>query len=266
MADQTATSQVIDIAKMIAPWITGGLAGAILTLIARTREDRKRRKVITIETSLTAFALPKVQGTSAVRQEDLNVSYKGKSYAHLSLYRFAMRNTGPSAVQNQTVVLAMPTGLDPVDEMTATEPLQIEFKTDMKTTPTGDELSISVPRLEPGDAVTYSLLVNGSMAEQIRCHPRGTDDVKFRFAGQPESGQELEAEVKKLLLLFAMFFVVGAFDPIGGVFQAGVFLFMIPYLRHVLLFVLRNVRTDTSRITIGQVRTEGEGTVNVLIK
>lgn len=57
MADQTATSQVIDVAKMIAPWITGGLAGAILTLIARTREDRKRRKVNTSDRTVSRCAV-----------------------------------------------------------------------------------------------------------------------------------------------------------------------------------------------------------------
>jgi len=258
-------AQTWDMFKVIAPWLTGGLAGAVLTLLVKRREAKRERRVLAVDTHLTRYALPKLESLEAFRQEDLRIAYKGKEYVHLSLLEISGRNVGATGIQGQQLLFVLPEGISAVEKAVSFSPAQLEYREETREAQGRTEYELTITRLEPGDRALVSLLLDGPNVDGVQCLPRGVDGVSY-IMGQLEAQNELESDIYKVLVLVG-FMLLGSTMPFfGGVIQGMVFAFMIPFLRRIIAYFLRSHQSRKPSITVGEVHTHGEGTVNINIE
>lgn len=265
MSPTELASGTLDVLKVIAPWLTGGLAGAVLTLLVKRREAKRERRVLAIDTHLTRYALPKLESQEAFRQEDLRIAYRGKQYTHLSLLECSGRNSGPTGIEGQKILFVLPEGITVVEKAVSFAPAHVEYTEEVRETQGGKEYELTISRLEPGDRALISLLLDGPNVDAVQCLPRGVDNVAYTV-GQLEAQTDLEADIYKILLLLAFMLLGSAMPFLGGMLQSMVFILMIPYLRRIIAYFLRSHRNRKPPITVGEVHTHGEGTVNIEIK
>jgi hypothetical protein len=179
MEDSAFLQQAWNIFKIVAPWLTGGLAGAILTLIARRREESRKRKLLSIESNITKYALPGTGSKNIFRPEDLSISYKGKKYDHLALYDCKIKNIGSSGIDKQQLIFTIPIDANVLGKDIVCSPIEIEFKENLKEFSSKKEYCVAFGRLENGDNVSISIILDSKNVESIKCHPRGVDDVIY---------------------------------------------------------------------------------------
>lgn len=247
------SSQSLGILKVITPWLTGGLAGAILTLLVKRREAKNERRVLAVDTHLTQYALPKLEAQEAFRQEDLRISYKGRQYAQLSLLECSGRNTGVGGIESQKLLFLLPQGINIVDKVVSFSPTHLEHSEDVRDKLTGKEYELTIRRLEPGDRAVVSMLVDGPNANTIQCLPRGVDHITYTI-GQFDGQIDVESDIYKVLLLSAFMLIFSTVPLIAGMLESMVFIFMMPYLRRIIAYFMRYHRNKKpTTINVGAI-------------
>jgi hypothetical protein len=160
------------------PWITGGLAGAVFTLLARIISEKRRQKRIALSIEKKSYALPPLAQIVDPAYHELKVAYNGTTYEHLFSYSMIAKNIGSGSVSPYSLVVVMPKDAKVLATFSRVEPVSHEIKTDIKQSTTNLEHTFKLPRLEKGDTATINLLVDYSDS-QIRCFPRDADGVVF---------------------------------------------------------------------------------------
>ena len=80
--------QLLTVSIAIAPWLTGGLAGALLTYTLNQRASRKKQPHLRITTERVDYSIPAKDETLKA----LRVFYDGTSYECLALFQFKIEN------------------------------------------------------------------------------------------------------------------------------------------------------------------------------
>lgn len=205
--------QITVFLKTIAPYVTGGLAGAIFTQIIRLWTDRSRRKIVRFSIGKQKFSLPENISETFIDSDSLTVSYKNQGYSHLALYSARIENIGFGAVEGQKVVFIFPHKTTLVEEGCTCSVPTIMYKTEDYPIETRITKDYTFTRIEKSDSATISFLIDCEFLDEIQCLPRGTDNVDY-LIGDNEPKSEIERSVRKLLLYLVMFILVGGFDVI----------------------------------------------------
>jgi hypothetical protein len=168
------------------PWITGGLAGAVLTLLARIISEKRRQKRIELSIEKKAYALPPLAQIVNEAYHELKVTYNDTTYEHLFSYSVVAKNIGYGSVSPYSLVIVMSKDAKVLATFSRVEPVYHEIETAVKQSALNLEHTFKLPRLEKGDTATISLLVD-SPDSQLRCFPRDADGVAFVTSSQRES-------------------------------------------------------------------------------
>jgi len=160
------------------PWITGGLAGAVFTLVARIISEKRRKKRILLHIEKTQYTLPPLAQLVDSAHHELKVAYNGIPYEHLFSYSIVAKNVGHGSVRPYSLVVVMPMEAKVLATFSRIEPVSHEIMAETKQVSSNLEYTFKLPKLEKGDTATISLLVDSS-EPQIRCIPRDIDDVEI---------------------------------------------------------------------------------------
>jgi hypothetical protein len=223
-------SQIIVFLKAIAPYVTGGLGGAIFTLITRFWADRSRRRIIRFSIGKQRFSLPENISQDFIDPDSLTVSYKNKGYSHLALYSVKVENVGYGSVEGQKVVFIFPQKTTVIEEVCSCSVPTITYKVEDYSTKAKETKDYTFTRIENSDSVVISFLVDCEFLDDIQCLPRGTDNVDY-VIGDNKPKSEIEQTVRNLLLYLVIFVLVGAFDiipPLDDAARALILVLLIP--------------------------------------
>jgi hypothetical protein len=212
------SNQLVDLLKTIAPYITGGLAGAIFTLMSRIWTDKRNQKTIKFSMRKQKFSTPKNITNQFINPDELSISYKHKNYSYLALYSVRIENTGVGAIENQKVIFTFPRKTDILEaECTFNVPLatcQVHDEASKETT----IKDYSFNRIEKGDIINIDFFVDCESLDDIQFLPRGADNVKYITGLRDENEGELEQSIKQVLLLLVLYILIDGFFSIfiGG--------------------------------------------------
>lgn len=215
------SNQLVDLLKATAPYITGGLAGAIFTLLSRILTDKKNQKIIKFSTRTQKFSTPKNISSKFINPDELSISYKNKNYYHLALYSIRMENTGVGAIENQKVIFTFPQQTDILEE-------ECTFNVPLATCQIQNETireiiikNYSFSRIEKGDIINIDFFIDCESLDNIQFIPRGSDNVKYITGLRDENEGELEQSIKQVLFLLVSYILVDGFFSIfiGGLFS-----------------------------------------------
>lgn len=260
MPEPSQFESILSVLKTVAPWLTGGLAGASLTLIAKLRSDRKKRKALLVSTEVRRFSLEKDGKNEFVADGGLKVSYKGREYDHLLLYSILIKNTGYGSITNQGVVFLASSDTEIIEHKIEMKPLAIPYSTNQIVTENGQEYHFEFSKLANLDNINISYLVNSKSSEPIRIFPRGSDEVEY--VNEDMVAQDLaETDLRKLFTFFALYIVFDAIQFFAGAFQACVVLLAIPTAMNVIKSILN--KKNQPSININGINLEGENRVSI---
>jgi len=248
----------------MAPWITGGLAGAILTLIAKLWSERRRRRIINLDIHKQLFSLPEAGSQASMPSEELTVSYKHNVYKNLALYAVKLDNIGYRGVDGLELVFSFPRDTLVVDHFLTTSPTLISHTEEQRVSNQLPERIYRFNRIEPDDNVTISFLLTCQEIEKIHCLPRGTDEVEY-FIGERGFKTEIEQAAYRSLVYFAIIISLGAVPIIANVLEGIAVLLAIPSV--IRLMTLINAQKDrrTNQVEIETIHIENSTKPKIII-
>ncbi len=215
--------------KTVMPWVTGGLAGAILTMLTRTVSERRQQRRLSLNTTTTPFSLPVLGDHVGPQTTDLKVAYKGATYDDLFVYSAVATNAGNGSLDNLKVVLLVPRSVQILDISTHSQPISASAFHDVNETLEYAEHVFALPRLEGGDAFAITLLAHGR-ERNIKCVPRGTDSIRVVYDTHHGPGDR-DNSAATLVLFGALFVVADAIPILGTVVKAAALVAATPTVR-----------------------------------
>jgi hypothetical protein len=226
------SNQYIEFAKTIMPWVTGGLAGAILTLLSKAYVSRRTKKTLSVKVHSLPFKLPSIKTKSKFKSEDLKITYKQSNYKNLLYYEISFYNSGKRNITNQTFVICFPKETVFVDHEFFSEP--IKFIPFMNDNPTDKclEKTITFNTLSVDDSFTLVYLLDCSNPEEIHIFNR-SDDVIWKV-NEVGGYSSLEKDLYQVLLGLVFIWIVKSIDFFGFVFASMALVILYPALKRVL--------------------------------
>ncbi len=152
-----------DIFKIVAPWLTGGVAGATLTFLLNQRAARRKQARVLVTTERVDYSL-------AARDDqlkELRVSYCGTEYDSLLLYRFNIGNISTKTVQKSPTLFLL--GAAIVDRGSVTQPVKRQTTWVQQDGHEGAYIW-DAGELKPGDSARLSLLLSPTTSI-VTAHP-----------------------------------------------------------------------------------------------
>jgi hypothetical protein len=214
--------QILDVIKIIIPWLSGGLAGAILTYFLNRRLIKKNQPALIVKTSTVNYALPTYQKAFT----NLKVSYHGRSYDQLSYHEINIDNISERAVDKAPFIISFPKAAQILDQNIISEPIRhtvIENQIDLES----NQYRYILEDLHPGDSCKIQLMVqNGDSLSWLF---RGSDTVKVT-SPYGQSGRLLTDEFGLIILGIATYVMLGSLFFIGDILRGALIVFMAPYL------------------------------------
>jgi hypothetical protein len=250
---------VWDIFKTIAPWLTGGVAGAALGYALNQRNARKKLPRLLMRTDRVDYSIPSRDQTL----QDLRVSYEGKSYENLLLFQLDIENVSSRSITSSPFlvklkplvslpdIVSLP-NFQIIDKSSVVKPVNRDTKWESM----GQEPGVYIwdaEELKPGDSAQLRLLITPAL--NVECTFRGDDDVEV-ISSERESAASFESDLRNVIAWIAVFILINAIPFLGDVFRAFFLFVSIPYIvRYVqrwraLIAGSRNATTGSPPIVI----------------
>jgi len=240
----------IEVIKIITPWLSGSVAGVLLTLIVNSKIKRKNRKVLNVETTIHKYSLNFSSTKKLNIDENINVSYKSKNYSNLLLYSVRLINSGNKPIDRSNIILRFPIGTDIIESIICFSPLDIDKEYEIKESNLFIDYQLQLEKIEVNDEILLLFLVNSNKPEEFKTLIRGLDDNVILKKGLISSLNDIEYDFKQILYAYVAFIFSGTIPSFGGIalgniLQAGIFIIMIPSIIRVLNFFLnRSTKKD----------------------
>jgi hypothetical protein len=207
---------------IIAPWLTGGLAGALLTYTLNQRATRRKQARILVATERVDYS---IAGRDK-NLEDLRVSYNGRSYDSLLLFKITIDNTSTRTIKNSPILILFEKGTKIVDRSSLTLP------TSRRIDWIGEEGQDYAYRwdageLKPGDSASTSILLTPTTT--VNWLWRGDDDVEVISAGH-EGVQTFERELRNVIVWIALYVSVGVIPFFSSLAQGLLLIISMPFI------------------------------------
>ena len=81
----------LEIIRIITPWLSGSVAGVLLTLIVNSRVRRRSRKILSIEEKVHEYSLNFGSSHKLDVDKKIKVTYNSKEYHNLLLYSVILK-------------------------------------------------------------------------------------------------------------------------------------------------------------------------------
>ncbi|HCG8095794.1 hypothetical protein WOB65_22925 [Vibrio parahaemolyticus] len=227
----------------------------IVTLVLKSRTDKKARKKLQILEDLVKFELPNAD--EQFDSKALSVSYKNESYKHLCHYSVSLKNTGSVAIEKQNLLLSIPEAGKIIERNAKACHSSIEIK-EQPTSLENDKLYV-IDRLEADEEISITLLVNVEDSHLIECTPRGVDGIDY-VKNKPTSSNDMEV----LIFLLAVFIMVDMVPFVGSGLQALVVVVSSPRLIKIGLSLLNSQKNRDNVINIsGGIRMAEDSNISI---
>jgi hypothetical protein len=213
---------VWEVAKVILPWLTGGVAGATLTFLLNQRVARRKQTRLDISAVRFPFEIDK-------KDDDLGplqVSYKGSAFDTLLLYEFSINNISAKTAAKSPILIMMERGTNVVDRSSLTKPANRETTWTLQQ---GHECAYlwDAGELKPGDSARLRVLL--SPTTSVEWLWRGDDDVDVTSSGR-EEGKNIEDDLRDALVWIAIYVGLSGIPFISGFAQGTFLLITLPYV------------------------------------
>jgi hypothetical protein len=205
---------------VVAPWLTGGLAGAVLTYALNQRAARKKQPGVIVRTRQVDYSL-QARDTGL---KELRVSYDGEGFDNLLLFQVDIENISTKTVGNVPILITMSDKSRVVDKATLVRPLNRPPKWEAQSENPG-AFVWDPGECKPGDSAQLRILIAAS--EYVRWEFRGSDDIVV-VAPDRESSASFEADVRNVIEWIAFYILAGSIPLVGGGFQAVFILASLP--------------------------------------
>jgi len=241
--------EILEIAKIIAPYISGGLAGAIFTLIANSKYRKKNRKVLNIEEKLHRYSLNR--NSSLNIDNEIKITYNSVEYPNLSLYNAKLTNSGKKRIDRSKIILRFRESDDVIWSKINSSPIDIKKEYEISRSIVDDtqyvDYHLLIENMEVDDIISLSFLFNSRDPEQIKLLPREFDENLIVKEGEISSFNDIEDDFKQILYAYVVFIFSGMIPMFGSIVKAGIFFIMIPSIIRVLNFFLNRNKRDVKR-------------------
>jgi len=244
----------LEIIKGFTPWLTGGLGGAALTLVANSWIRRRNRKVLNIEENIHKYSLN--FSSSNNMDEDIRITYNSKEYHNLLLYNIKLTNTGKKRIDQSRIILQFPESTDVIESKIKSFPIDIKKEYEItKSIIEGTqriEYHLLLEKMEANDKISLSFLVNSKEPDKFKLlRPRECDDNLIIKNGQISSINDIESDLKQILYTCAaliLFETIPIISIFSNLVQAGIFITMIPCIIRTLNFFFNKESKNKSNM------------------
>lgn len=208
-------------AQVFMPWLTGGLAGAVLTFTLGRWLARRQTPRLTIELKRQDYSIPARDENS----KDFKVSYGGKSFDSLLRIELSISNDSGRTITKTPILLTFsePSTLlnfssvvSPIDRVTSWS----------KQDDSNTKYLWDSGELKPTDSTTLTLVL--APATKVSWAWRGDDEVRT-FNSDGASPKEIEDDVRLIVMWLALYVLLGAFSFFGNIFQSLLILGTVPF-------------------------------------
>lgn len=237
--------------------ITGifSFLSVVMTLWLKGRTERKKKRRLQLSEKLVKFGIPHAE--KSIDNGQLLVSYKGKEYKHLCHYSVFIENSGTSAIENQSLLFSFPKETLILEKVV--EPSSPLINVSHEELNSANENLYKIDRLEQGESLTISILINAEDPESIKCTPRGVDSFDYIWG---KSGSTSDIEI--LVLFMAVFIFADTVPFISSVLQGLVVLASAPVIVRMARSLISNRKSHGNSVTIvGGIQTSEDGVVNI---
>ncbi|CAG0926700.1 hypothetical protein PLCT1_00128 [Planctomycetaceae bacterium] len=202
------TIDIWNVVKLVLPWLTGGLAGAILTNLISLRNQRKRTPRLLIRSEQVDFSL--TQRDSSL--EGLRVSYAGATYDNLILFQVSLENISTKSTGPCPLLLTLGAPARVIDHESAIRPVNRPSDWHQEAHEPGAYVW-DPGDLKPGDSARLKIVADAKGA--VSWAFRGGDDVEV-VATDRSSSQPFENEVHSVIGWLGLCFIASGIPLLGG--------------------------------------------------
>jgi hypothetical protein len=216
------TSELWDLFKVIAPWLTGGLAGAMLTYLLNQRLARRKQAKVLVKTERVDYSI----AASDEHFKELRVSYGGTEFDNLLLFQLSIENVSSRTIQRAPLFLFFQQETRFVEQSSRTQPLRREIALVRQA---GDESAYlwDAGELKPKDTAQLRLLLTPTAP--VDWAWRGDDDVEVITYGR-EATQTIERELRNVIIWIALYIFIGAVPFFSEIARALLLVVSTPYI------------------------------------
>lgn len=226
--DYTDTLKKIgEFIPLMTPYVSGGLAGAVLTFCLNRRLERKRQARLSVSVSEINYSLPSHQSTFS----GLKVSYNDHPYDELRYYQFRVVNVSQKTIPVAPFVFLLPKDAKILDQSIESGPLRLSVC--QSTEPReSNGVRFQAEDIKPEDHFQISLLLSSTAA--IKWHFRGADEISI-IASDSVSDNTEEQDLKDLSVAAAAYVFFGAIPIFSCVARSAAVLLICLILRRMFL-------------------------------
>jgi hypothetical protein len=226
-----------NVLKTIGPWLTGGLAGAVLTYTLNQRNARRKQPRLLVRTNQVDYSI----SSDDASLKALRVSYEGHVFEKLVLFELDVENVSSRSVKMMPFLVQLQTDVRVVDQSSLIRPLHRDALWQRQSNQ--ESAYIWDPgECKPGDSARLRLLVTPSGT--IDWSFRGDDEVEV-LSSDRGSTRTFESDIRNALAWIAGYLLVGSF-PFMSDAPRGLYLIMsAPYIVKLAVrwrIILRNSR------------------------
>jgi hypothetical protein len=214
--------QLWDLFKIIAPWLTGGLAGAILTYLLNQRIARRRQARILVTTERVDYSV----AAKDEQLRELRVSYRGNEFENLLLFQITLENVSSRTVQRSPLLFLFEKETTIVDRSSLVRPINRDIPWIPQE---GHESAYTwdAGGLKPGDSARLRILL--SSTSPVNWLWRGDDDVEVTSYGR-EAALTVERELRTVIAWIAVYVSFGVVPFFSSLAHAALLIASMPYI------------------------------------
>ncbi|MDW3194299.1 MAG: hypothetical protein R8G66_18130 [Cytophagales bacterium] len=253
--------EIIELIQLITPWLSGSVAGVIITLFVNYRVKRKNRKVISIDTDHQIYSLNSFDSNASKFSKELNVTYGDDKYSHLALYQVSYNNNGNKKIDKSKLVFLLPARTVIVEKKINSSPLQIQVNESVLRTEKLVELHFDFENVEVGDKLSFTFLLDCEELEKIKVLVRESDDAVVRRS-KSNSLNDIEYDIQQLAMIVGTYIFLGSIPFLGKMIQGLVFVTAIPVLIRLFRFYLNKRKENNIEINTLNMKDDSSFHVN----
>jgi hypothetical protein len=165
------------------------VGGSALTIIWGLWANRGTRRKIIFKDDWQKFSLPDTLARGDGGAPLLRVTFGGIAYDNLSRKSYTVENSGKVAVPASTLVVQFPLETQVIHNYTVVNPVPNDVLVNGEQTEDRQQLTFSLPALEPGDEISISIFFNGKPPTYANL--RNVDGVKLIRPSHPSARLEM---------------------------------------------------------------------------
>jgi len=193
---QAALNNVVEVLKVVMPWVTGGLAGAVLGYFLNQRVAARARPRLLVTYDKVNYTLPKREQAF----KDLRVSFNGTAYDRLVYHELEVANVSQRNLAAAAFVVDLGEGSTVLRERIDSEPIRLEVAQDQAGLEVYQRRYVA-RELNAGDSVKIRLLVEGG--ETLKWYYRGPEEARV-VSSQSVAAPGAEALKSAMAIIVSM--------------------------------------------------------------